>query len=151
MVFTSFTYRVVVILATILTCNVAINNSELSTIQLEKEALLNSSWWSNSSMTNNTSDHCKWVGIICNSAGSITTINLLQHEILGELRQFNFSCFPNLEFLDLGWNNLSGRIPSQIGALSKLIVLYLDGNDLTGKCNPLGNLEFEESRHPVSQ
>ncbi|KAJ0043432.1 hypothetical protein Pint_19265 [Pistacia integerrima] len=132
MAFTSFTYRLVVIWATILTCHVAINNSELSTTQLEKEALLNSSWWSKSSMTNNTSDHCKWVGITCNSAGAITKINLYNYEILGELGQFNFFYFPNLEFLDLGWNNLSGRIPSQIGILSNLRILYLDGNDLTG-------------------
>ncbi|KAJ0098711.1 hypothetical protein Patl1_22173 [Pistacia atlantica] len=139
MVFTSFTYRVVVIWATILTCLVAINSSELSAIQLEKEALLNSTWWSKSSMTNNASDHCEWDGIFCNSAGSITEIYLFGHEIRRELGQFNFSCFPNLEYLDLGSNNLSGRIPSQIGALSKLKTLYLNGNDLTGE---LGQFNF---------
>ncbi|KAI9152956.1 hypothetical protein LWI28_003590 [Acer negundo] len=45
---------------------------------------------------------------------------------------FNFSCFPKLERLSLGFNNLSGIIPSHTATLSKLKYLCLSWNNLTG-------------------
>ncbi|XP_044467997.1 MDIS1-interacting receptor like kinase 2-like isoform X2 [Mangifera indica] len=132
MVFTSFTCRVMSIWATLLTCYVAA--SELSSIQLEKQALLNSGWWS---FKSNFTDHCKWYGFICNSAGSVTDMRLLYNSDLGkELDSFNFSCFPNLESLNLANNDFSGSIPSQIGALLKLKRLSLQYNHFTGVIPP---------------
>ncbi|KAJ4700872.1 putative Receptor protein kinase [Melia azedarach] len=104
---------------------------------LEREALVKSGWWSNSSsITNNSSDHCSWIGITCNSAGSIIEIDLEGRGITGELADLNFSCFPNLELLKLSYNNLFKSIPSQINALSKLKYLILHMNHLTGIIPP---------------
>ena len=43
----------------------------------------------------------------------------------------------NLKRLELGGNDLSGEIPSDLDRLSNLEVLHLDGNQLTG-CIPGG-------------
>ena len=102
--------------------------SESSAIRLEREALLKSGWWSN-----NISRHCYWTGITCNPAGSITSISLYRTGLDGELGQFNFSCFQNLEHFDVWINNLSGIIPAQVGALSKLTYLDLGSNHFTGQ------------------
>ncbi|TXG54022.1 hypothetical protein EZV62_019278 [Acer yangbiense] len=99
-----------------------------TTIQLEREALLNTGWWNNNTLL----DHCKWDGISCNSAGFISRIYLIDHGIKGDLSKFNFSCFAKLESLDLGGNYLTGTIPPQIGALSTLTALNLGTNNLTG-------------------
>ncbi|KAL5741209.1 hypothetical protein ACOSP7_027941 [Xanthoceras sorbifolium] len=119
---------------TVFICNAAITDSELS-------ALVNSGWWSSDGMRNNNSDHCSWTGITCNEAGNVTWILLNDINIQGELRRLNFSCFPNLVHFSALNSNLFGRIPSEIGALSKLTSLTLTENNLTGAIPPeIGNL-----------
>ncbi|XP_052295351.1 probable leucine-rich repeat receptor-like protein kinase At1g35710 isoform X13 [Citrus sinensis] len=108
-----------------------------SPIELEREALLGTGWWVNNWATGNyTSYHCKWTGISCNSAGSVTGVSLLRYEnnnIKGELGRFNFSCFPNLKSFKIHSNYLlSGSIPSEIAAVSMLQTLELPSNNLTG-------------------
>ncbi|KAH9704152.1 protein kinase domain-containing protein [Citrus sinensis] len=109
-----------------------------SPILLEREALLATGWWVNNWATsgNYTSDHCKWTGVSCNSAGSVIGVSLLWYEndnIKGELGCFKFSCFPNLRNFKIRTNYvLSGRIPSEITALSMLQTLELPYNGLTG-------------------
>ncbi|KAL9455091.1 hypothetical protein AB3S75_010488 [Citrus x aurantiifolia] len=126
------------IIAPVATDNTVVTASAASSaIQLEREALLNSGWWNSSrARANYTSDPCKWMGITCNSAGSIVEINSEEMDNNGntaELSQFNFTCFPNLvTFRIWGTRFLSGRIPSEIGALSKLEELDLSYNRLTG-------------------
>ncbi|KAK0599933.1 hypothetical protein LWI29_009962 [Acer saccharum] len=114
------------------TLSILVAVSELSRTKLEREALLQSGWWSNTTTANLTSDHCKWKSIICNKAGSITWITLHNNETKRELHRFNFSCFPNLEHLNVWSDTLSGSIPPTIAALSKLNYLHLSGNNLTG-------------------
>ncbi|KDO37538.1 hypothetical protein CISIN_1g046467mg [Citrus sinensis] len=110
-----------------------------SPIQLEREALLATGWWVNNWATtgNYTSDHCKWTGISCNSAGSVIGVSLLWYEndnIIGELGRFKFSCFPNLRSFKIRSNYLlSGSIPSEITVLSTIRTLELTSNNLTGK------------------
>ncbi|GAY55533.1 hypothetical protein CUMW_164910 [Citrus unshiu] len=109
-----------------------------SPVQLEREALLITGWWYDNWATsgNYTSDHCKWTGIRCNSAGSVIRVSLLWYEndnMKGELGRFNFSCFPNLKSFKIHSNYLlSGSIPSEITALSMLQTLELPSSRLTG-------------------
>ena len=109
-----------------------------SPVELEREALLITGWWYDNWATsgNYTSDHCKWTGIRCNSAGSVIRVSLLWYEndnMKGELGRFNFSCFPNLKSFKIHSNYLlSGSIPSEIAAVSMLQTLELPSSRLTG-------------------
>ncbi|TXG67233.1 hypothetical protein EZV62_008508 [Acer yangbiense] len=108
--------------------NIFAATSESSDIRLEREALLKSGWWSK---INNPVHHCNWIGITCNQATSISLFGSIGKA--GELGQFNFSRFPNLEYFNVFYNNLSGTIPAEVGALSKFVHLDLSYNNLTGK------------------
>lgn len=93
------------------------------------EALISTGWWSS-----DTSDHCKWHGIICNGSGNVTEINL--HNCsrgLGELSKLEFPSFQSLVRLELSSCGLNGSIPPQIGKLTELTHLDLSGNFLTGE------------------
>ena len=129
--------------AVIFTCDNAasrsgtfVTASALSPIQLEKEALLTTGWWNNSlSPADHSSDHCKWTGITCNSEGSIIELHLSRDDAYyfnWRLGQLNFSCFPNLANLTIQVFALTGSIPPEISALSKLQLLDLSFNRLTG-------------------
>ncbi|GKV49577.1 hypothetical protein SLEP1_g56317 [Rubroshorea leprosula] len=75
---------------------------------------------------------CSWDGITCDKAGSITNLNLSSNGLKGTLHSLDFLAFPTLMELRLPNNSLYGTIPSSIGRLSQLRVLYLDFNDFLG-------------------
>ena len=95
--------------------------------QVEKEALLESGWWSGE--TDHDSDHCDWSGITCNEEGHVIAV---YYRASGELSKLKFSSFPSLRTIDLHDGRLSGRIPHQIGSLTKVIYLDLSRNELSG-------------------
>ncbi|XP_076948953.1 uncharacterized protein LOC143621406 [Bidens hawaiensis] len=100
---------------------------------LEAKALLATNWWRE---VNASDDHCSWEGIICNEAGSVTEILLLNHYLgLGDrphLGSLDFSSFSNLVSLSIEHCGLEGSIPEQIGLLSNLTELSFWGNRLIG-------------------
>ncbi|XP_052874508.1 probable leucine-rich repeat receptor-like protein kinase At1g35710 [Gossypium arboreum] len=116
--------------------------ADQSPYESEAKALIRSGWWI--SYSNDTPQHCKWAGISCNSAGSITKINISDApniEVGDRFGKLNFSSFPNLVLLDLSHCPLGGKIPHQIGYLSALKHLDLSFCALSGKLPlSLGNL-----------
>ncbi|XVE78280.1 hypothetical protein DITRI_Ditri13aG0132200 [Diplodiscus trichospermus] len=80
------------------------------------------------------SNPCRWVGIICDKAESITNLTIADYglRLRGTLDSLNFSSFPNLAWLHFRNNSLYGPIPSHIGNLSKLIHLDLSYNNFSG-------------------
>nr|XP_027117131.1 MDIS1-interacting receptor like kinase 2-like isoform X1 [Coffea arabica] len=78
---------------------------------------------------------CTWAGISCID-GSVNRLNLSDWSIKGSLYDFPFSSLPNLEDLDLSFNQIFGRIPKQIGNMSKLVSLDFGANELSGKIPP---------------
>ncbi|CAM0908269.1 unnamed protein product [Alopecurus aequalis] len=121
---------------------------------------------------NSTSRPCSWHGISCSKhqAGHqevITQISLRGLGLRGELHNLNFSALatltsiqlahnqirgsfppalpsslPNLRHLMLQENELSGKIPTQIGKLENLATLVLSNNHLSGPIpSELGHLK----------
>ncbi|KAJ4828310.1 hypothetical protein Tsubulata_007839, partial [Turnera subulata] len=93
-------------------------------------------------------NHCKWVGISCDSSGSVIHIRLTHFGLTGTLDSLNFSSFSNLLVLNLSNNSLYGSIPRGIGGLSRLMELDLSRNRLTGsvpyEIGMLPSLEYLE-------
>ncbi|CAN4081187.1 unnamed protein product [Withania somnifera] len=115
--------------------------------------------------TSNTSP-CHWGGISCDNFGRVNQINLASYGIRGNLHHLNFASTPhlqlinvsnnslngtlprdilnlsrlrllkNLKHLDLSTNHFIGFIPSSIGNLTKLEMLFLSVNELYGPIPP---------------
>ncbi|KAF3433159.1 hypothetical protein FNV43_RR24261 [Rhamnella rubrinervis] len=117
-------------------------NREVEALLKWKDSLPNQSvfdsWVSPIQSSNDSTlpNPCKWYGISCNGAGSVTQIDLSRKGINGTLQNLDFNSFPNLVRLDLHRNNFSGTIPATIGMASKLQLLDLATNSLHG-CLPL--------------
>ncbi|KAM7465229.1 hypothetical protein LguiB_012791 [Lonicera macranthoides] len=79
-----------------------------------------------------STSHCKWVGIGCNEAGSVTSIHCPYYYVRAHIYELNLTSFPNLEVLDLSDCWLDRTIPYEIGMLSKLTKLSLSYNSLSG-------------------
>ncbi|KAM7465261.1 hypothetical protein LguiB_012823 [Lonicera macranthoides] len=114
------------------------NSSKPPWFSRESEALEGIRWrWNADSSTR----HCKWVGIGCNEAGSITSIHCPYYNNWFHIDELNLTSFPNLEVLDLSGCWLDGTIPYEIGMLSKLTQLSLSNNYLSGNLpSSLANL-----------
>nr|GME01561.1 receptor-like protein 12 [Ipomoea batatas] len=120
-------------------CLLALNTVPLHANKEEAEALLQ---WKNNGLSsslldsswsvNNLTNFCSWEGIICNSGGSVSELNLPHGNIRGTLEPLRFSSLPNLTRIDLNNNSLSGVIPSTITSLLKLTFLNLRDNSFTG-------------------
>ena len=109
---------------------------------------------------------CTWFGVVCNTAGRVTALNLGTNHLVGsipssltgltELTRLNLysntlsGSLPNflddfvlLEYVDLGNNTYSGSLPSTFGDIGNLRTLYLDHNTLSGNTA----LVFDHSTH----
>lgn len=60
-------------------------------------------------------------------------LKLPRNNLQGSLPEELFSFLPNLEQVDLSLNRLTGRLPTQIGAVTKLMEFGAGSNELTGQ------------------
>eukprot|EP01018_Ginkgo_biloba_P040944 Gb_10169 [translate_table: standard] len=75
-----------------------------------------------------------------NSLTNIKVLHFSDNHLSGELSFLEFNSnpdrlsvpFPHLKYLDLANNKFSGKIPSQIGRISELESIFLNGNMLVG-------------------
>ncbi|KAL6296968.1 hypothetical protein ACE6H2_005110 [Prunus campanulata] len=117
------------------------------------QALNNLTWYDppthNINATNSSSTNpkprtspCTWTGVSCNSAGSVSKLNLSTCDIQGSIPSA-MSNMESLMMLDLSHNNLSGSIPSSFKEMHGLSYVDISYNHLEG---PLPNINaFREA------
>ncbi|WOH04753.1 hypothetical protein DCAR_0624165 [Daucus carota subsp. sativus] len=107
------------------------SSSSFETRKTETDALVSTGWWN---PVPSFCTSCNFIGVECNKAGRVITINLGDRYYVGnDLGMLNISSFPYLQKLDLSSNRLTGSIPYQVAMHSKLKYLNLSNNYLTGK------------------
>ncbi|KAL8092980.1 hypothetical protein AgCh_035019 [Apium graveolens] len=114
-----------------------------------KDSLLSSDYLESWNLEDIETLCTNWTGIYCNTAGTVSELDLSHQELNGTLTHFNFSSFPSLTYLDMSFNFISGNIPSSIGQLTELRTLVLRKNNLTsniprelGLCTKLAFLDL---------
>ncbi|XP_068656709.1 receptor-like protein kinase 7 [Aristolochia californica] len=86
------------------------------------------------------SSPCNFVGVSCNSAGSVTEIDLRRRGISGLLRVDAVCKLPSLQKLSMGYNFLSGNLRSDIRNCSNLLYFDLSFNGFYGTLPDLSSL-----------
>ncbi|CDY53829.1 BnaA09g57210D [Brassica napus] len=87
-----------------------------------------------------TSNPCTFAGVTCNSNRSVTEIDLSRRNLSGNF-PFPFLCdLTSLEKLSLGFNSLSGPVPSDMNNCTKLKYLDLGNNFFSGPFPDLSSL-----------
>ncbi|XP_044350894.1 MDIS1-interacting receptor like kinase 2-like [Triticum aestivum] len=101
-----------------------------------------SSWQENTSLCNWTDIMCAAVRHGRRRPWVVTNISLPDAGIHGQLGELNFSALPFLTYIDLSNNSLHGALPASISCLSSLLELYLPYNQLTWKIpDEIGGLQ----------
>ncbi|KAL4395172.1 hypothetical protein S83_005458 [Arachis hypogaea] len=127
------------VLLTVMSANTMVAAWNSSSLNEEQKALLHIGWTEG----RNISKHCNWTGIVCNEAASVIEISTRRYFVIppSELRNFNFTAFPNLIRLELSGMRLKGIIPTEISTLTKLMYLDLSYNYLeSGLPTSISNL-----------
>ena len=86
----------------------------------------------------------EWHGVDVDLGGRVVRLSLGFNELTGPIPA-ELGSLSNLERLDLSFNNLTGPIPAELGGLSNLESLSLSNNRLTGIPPELGSLSNLES------
>ena len=95
--------------------------------------------WTNSTGWLLSDNPCDWFGVTC-FLGHVTRLDLGSNNLTGSVPS-ELGNLTGLEFLTLWSNNLTGSIPAELGNLTALRDLRLWSNDLTGSIPvELGNL-----------
>ena len=82
----------------------------------------------------------EWQHVSTDSTGRVTGLFLNYNQLSGEIPP-QLGNLSSLEWLEIDGNHLSGKIPAELSNLANLEKLGLDGNQLSGEIPPrLGNL-----------
>jgi Leucine-rich repeat (LRR) protein len=114
---------------------------------VEREALIafynstdGDNWTNSDNWLGAVDTECTWHGVSC-SDGHVVSLVMISNQLNGTLPT-QLGNLTNLEMLWLYSNQLSGSIPSQIGNLTNLRDLRLGSNQLNGTLPPeMGNLD----------
>ena len=90
--------------------------------------------WGNSATWLSDRPVREWYGVVNDASGRVTGLFLHRNQLTGEIPA-ELGNLTNLAHLRLDGNRLTGTIPAELGRLTNLTVLYLSGNPLTG-CVP---------------
>lgn len=82
---------------------------------------------------------CSWYGVTCDTTPHVTALYLRNNNLDGPLP--DLSGLPNLTWLTLGQNHITGTLPASISKLSQLARLEVDYNSLTGIIDVIAGLE----------
>lgn len=83
---------------------------------------------------------CNFTGILCNSDGLVTEINLSQRNLSGNIHFDTICALGSLEKIDLGMNSLSGTISEDVRNCTRLKYFNVGWNSFSGKVPSLSNL-----------
>ena len=96
--------------------------------------------WADNTNWNSSAPLGSWRGVSTDASGRVTGLFLDTNELTGSIPS-SLGNLTNLEMLWLADNELTGSIPSSLGNLTNLKWWYLHGNELTGSIpSSLGNL-----------
>lgn len=94
--------------------------------------------WINNTGWGTNYSHCDWYGVTCDEDGHVIILSLNENKLTGTLPS-EIGNLANLQILYL-WANQLTSIPPEIGNLEKLVMLYLGSNQLTSLPPETGNL-----------
>ncbi|KAI5315000.1 hypothetical protein L3X38_044176 [Prunus dulcis] len=83
---------------------------------------------------------CSFTGVVCNSNGLVSEINLSQQKLSGILPFDSICSLQSLKKLSLGWNGLHGSLTDDLKNCTSLKQLDLGNNSFTGKVPDLSSL-----------
>jgi len=89
-----------------------------------------SSWFTSTNW--GSGEHCDWHGVVCNLQNRVVEINLGSNNVSGKL-PVEFSQLLELGTMDLSNNRLSGRVSSESLSMPKMFTIQLNSNLLTGE------------------
>ncbi|KAJ0011228.1 hypothetical protein Pint_33558 [Pistacia integerrima] len=99
----------------------------------ESDTSVFSSWTEGNSV-------CNFTGVVCNTNGLVSEINLSEQNLVGVVPFDSICGLPSLEKIDLGGNSLYGGITAELKNCTRLQVLDLGLNSFSGEVPELSSL-----------